>query len=50
MPKVYLEINEEEIPLNEIMTTVLTNINVGFINALSGIPNEIKEVKINIEI
>jgi hypothetical protein len=48
MPEIQLKVNDEEIPLNEIMQKIITNINVGFIKSLSGIPENIQ--KINLEI
>ncbi len=48
MTEVKLRINEKEIRLNKIMSTVLTNINMGFINALSDIPKEKKKLILEI--
>jgi len=48
MTEIKLHINDEEIRLNEIMSTVLTNINMGFIEALSDIPKEIKKLTLKI--
>ena len=48
MTNIKLQINEQEIRLNEIMSTVLTNINMGFIEALSDIPKEIKKLTLEI--
>ncbi len=50
MTDIKLLINEKEVPLNPIMSVVLTNINLGFIEALKGIPEEKKKVTIEIEL
>lgn len=50
MPEITMEINEEDIPLNPIMSTVLTNIITGFIGALKGIPEDQKNIKIEISL
>jgi hypothetical protein len=48
MTEIKLQINDKEIRLNEIMSTVLTNINMGFINALNDIPEEKKKLTLEI--
>jgi hypothetical protein len=48
--KIDLLINKEEIPLNPIMSKVLTNIILGFIEALKEIPENKKEIKIQISL
>ena len=48
MADIKLLINDKEIPLNPIMSTVLTNINLGLIDALKDIPADKK--KVNVEI
>ena len=50
MPDIKLLINGQNIPLNPIMTEILTNINLGFISALKKIPKDKKEVKIEIKL
>jgi len=50
MTEIKLMINEKEVPLNPIMSVILTNINLGFIEALKGIPEEKKKVQIEIEV
>jgi len=50
MSDIKLTINDEEIPLNPIMSMILTNINLGFIEALKGIPEEKKKVQIEIDL
>jgi len=48
MSAIKMKINEEDIPLNPIMSTVLTNMIMGFIDALKGVPEEKKKVQIEI--
>lgn len=48
MADVKLTVNDKEIPLNPIMNTIITNINLGLIEALNGIPED--KQKLNIEI
>ncbi|MFO8018761.1 MAG: hypothetical protein R6U96_09010 [Promethearchaeia archaeon] len=48
MPEVKLKVNDKEIPLNEIMQTVITNINVGFIDSLSGVPDPKRKIELEI--
>jgi len=48
MENVKLEINDKEIPLNEIMSNVISNIVDGFLDALKNLP-EVRK-KINLEI
>jgi len=50
MPDIKLLINGENIPLNPIMTEILTNINLGFIKKIKKIPKDKKEVKIEIKL
>ncbi len=44
MADIKLLINNKEIPLNPIMSVILTNVNLGFIKALKRIPEERKKV------
>ena len=50
MTEITLSINEEEIPLNPIMSKVLTNMALGFIDALKGVPEDMQSVKIEIDL
>jgi len=50
MDSVNLKINEIEIPLNELMETMLTNIILGYLKSAKKIPEEIKQIKIEIEL
>ncbi len=47
---VKLLINNEDIPLNPIMSKVLTNIIIGFMDALKGIPREKKHITVEISL
>ena len=47
---VILRVNNEDIPLNEIMSEVLTNIIIGFMDALKGIPEVKKHIKVEISL
>jgi hypothetical protein len=49
MPEIKLRVNNEDVPLNEIMQKVITNINVGFIKSLNGIPEDIKKIDLKID-
>ncbi|MFX1257820.1 MAG: hypothetical protein ACFFAN_08175 [Promethearchaeota archaeon] len=48
MTNIKLSVNDEKIPLNQIMGNVLTNIISGFIDALKGIPEDITKIKVEI--
>lgn len=50
MKDVNLAINEKEIPLNEIMKNMLTNIILGYVKSIKKIPEDIKSIKIEIEL
>ncbi len=50
MSTVNLKINEKEIPLNELMETMLTNLILGYLKSAKKIPEEIKQIKIQIEL
>ncbi|MFW9947139.1 MAG: hypothetical protein ACFFBZ_10220 [Promethearchaeota archaeon] len=50
MSSVNLKINEKEIPLNELMETMLTNIILGYLKSAKKIPEEIKQIRIEIEL
>ena len=49
MSSVNLKINEKEIPLNELMENMLTNIILGYLKSAKKTPEEIKHIKIEIE-
>lgn len=48
MKKIELIVNNKGIPLNPIMSTVLTNIILGFIEALKDIPEDKEHIKVEI--
>ncbi|MFX0017901.1 MAG: hypothetical protein ACFFAK_18105 [Promethearchaeota archaeon] len=50
MSSVNLEINEKDIPLNELMESMLKNIILGYLKSAKKIPEEIKHIKIEIEL
>lgn len=50
LENVKLLINEEEILLNPIMSKVLNNMILGFIDVLNGIPEEKKQIKVEISL
>ncbi|MGB5912592.1 MAG: hypothetical protein WBH31_15475 [Promethearchaeia archaeon] len=50
MSSVNLKINEKEIPLNELMENMLINIILGYLKSTKKIPEEIKHIKIEIEL
>ena len=50
LENIKLLINEEEITLNPIMSKLLNNIIVGFIDVLKGIPEEKKQIKVEISL
>ena len=50
MENVNLKINEKEIPLNELMKEMLTNLVLGYIKSAKKIPEEIKTIKIEINL
>ena len=50
MPNVNLKVNDKEIPLNEIMTKMLTNILTAFVNTLKKIPEDKTKIQVNIEL
>jgi hypothetical protein len=48
MAEVKLEVNEGEIPLNEIMEAMLKNIVMGYLKSIKGVPEDIKSLHITI--
>ncbi len=50
MTEIKLLINEKEIPLNPIMSTILTKINLGFMEALKNLPDDKKTITIEIKL
>ena len=50
MENINLKINEKEIPLNELMKEMLTNLVLGYLKSAKKIPEEIKTIKIEINL
>ncbi|MFX0060302.1 MAG: hypothetical protein ACFE85_01715 [Candidatus Hodarchaeota archaeon] len=50
MTEVNLTINDKEIPLNELMESMLTNIILGYLKTAKKVPEEIKSISIMIEL
>ena len=50
MTQVNLMINDKEIPLNELMDNMLTNIILGYLKSAKKVPEEIKTIKIEISL
>ncbi|MHA1150152.1 MAG: hypothetical protein ACTSR8_18125 [Promethearchaeota archaeon] len=50
MTEINLKVNDQEIPLNPIMTTMLRNLIVGFIDALKDIPEDKKKIIVDINL
>jgi len=48
MTDIKLYVNDKQIPLNQIMGSVLTNIITGFIDVLKGIPEDKRKIIIEI--
>ena len=49
MKKITLKVNEKDIPLNPIMSNMLTNILTAFVNTLKKIPEDMEEIQVHIE-
>lgn len=45
-----LFVNEKEVPLKEIMQSILTNVIDGFVSALDQVPDERKTISIKIKL
>lgn len=50
MTKVILSVNERKIPLKDFMQEMLTNIIKGFLNSTKGVPENINNIKVEIDI
>lgn len=50
MTKVILKINDKEIPLNDLMKDMLTNIILGYLKTAKKIPEDIKTIGIEIQL
>ncbi len=49
MKNISLKVNEKEIPLNPIMSKMLTNILTAFVNTLKKIPEDMNDLQVRIE-
>jgi len=45
-----LKVNDEKVPLNDFMEDMLENLILGYLKAAKGIPEDIKSIKIDIEL
>jgi len=50
MDNISLKVNEKEIPLNELMQDMLKNLILGYLKSAKKIPEEIKTIKIEINL
>jgi hypothetical protein len=50
MVNIKLKVNEKDIPLNEIMSKMLTNILKAYVNTLKKIPEDISKIQVHIEL
>jgi hypothetical protein len=50
MSNIELEINEKELPLNDLMEDMLKNLIQGYLKSAKGIPDEIKTITIKIKL
>ena len=46
--EIILKVNDQDVPLNDMMETMLKNLLLGYLNSAKGLPDDIK--KINVEI
>ncbi len=50
MTELILEVNQKQIPLNDFMREMLTNIVMGYLKSAKEIPEEIKSISIDINL
>jgi hypothetical protein len=50
MENISLKVNEKEVPLNELMQDMLKNLVLGYLKSAKKIPEEIKAIKIEINL
>ena len=50
MPKVILEVNERKVPLKDFMQEMFTNIILGYLKSTKGVPDNIENIKIDINL
>lgn len=49
MAEIKLEVNDKDIPLNDIMQEMLGNIIHGYLKSIKGVPKDIEEINISIK-
>ncbi len=49
MSDVILKVNDEKVPLNDFMESMLENLLLAYLKAAKGIPEEIKSINIKID-
>lgn len=50
MTDIKLDVNEKEIPLNDLMKDMLSNIIQGYLKSVKKMPDNIKSIKVNIQL
>jgi hypothetical protein len=50
MTDVKLEVNDKDIPLNDLMKDMLSNILQGYLKSAKKLPDEIKSIKVDIQL
>ena len=50
MTEVILDVNQKQIPLNDFMREMLTNIIIGYLKSAKEIPEDIKSISIEIHL
>ena len=50
MLEIKLDVNEKEIPLNDFMQGMLVNLILGYLKSAKQVPDEIKIIKVNIQL
>ncbi len=50
MTDVKLEVNDKDIPLNDLMKDILSNIIQGYLKSAKKLPDDIKSIKVNIQL
>ncbi len=50
MPDINLKVNDEKIPLNNIMENMLKNLLLGYLKAVKGIPEDITSITVKIDL
>ncbi len=50
MTDVKLEVNDKDIPLNDLMKDILSNILQGYLKSAKKLPDDIKSIKLDIQL